>query len=225
MAGRPGRDRLTAAAADPVPGRRRSLLVTHLALGALLGAGAIVLVATPSMFTDVVGLLLVGELVLLGLAASIGALYDRFAPLVLVDVLIGTPVVAALTSAESLDPGLVMALGIGISVAALAGSIVAATRVRHQRAERVLLAGALVVLGLAFWSTPLAAAVPVIAMVVLATPDRPAREATSDGSGAPRGAIRRPARPGQRPDAGAVLAVRTDLAPADRSIPAVEKRR
>ena len=199
---------------DDRAGRPIALLATHAVLALLLIVGAVGL-AVPSSDADngVFGILLLAELVLLGIAAGIVAAFDRHGPLVLVDVLIATPLVAGLARGGSLGQGAVVLGGLGIVAAALTGAILAAGRVRGRAIERLGVAVALSGLVLTFVGTLIAAAVPALALAVVAAPDLRRRRSPDPVAARPRGAR---ARRAAAPDAATILARR----PVDRDGPA-----
>jgi hypothetical protein len=201
------------AAGGPDPGRRRVLLVAHLAEAGLILTGAAVLAIGPEGDGVSLAALGVGELILLGIAAGIVVLFDRYGPLLLVDVLVAAPLAAVLFGAEA--GGLSGILAAALVVAALAAAVLAALEVRHGRLERIGIAAALVALALALGGAPLAAAIPIAILVVLVAPDVPASWRTgprrpaamaASRSGSSAGPTRR--RLGSAPDAAAVLAGR-----------------
>lgn len=212
MAGRTRRDGLTWRRGGPRPGRPTSLLATHALLALLLVAGALSL-WNPSSDTDagVFGFLLVGELVLLGIAAGIVAVFDRHSPLVLVDVLVAAPLAAGLARGGTLGPGVLAILGIAIIAVAVAGAVVAAVRVRGRPVERLVVAVALAALAVVFVGTPLVAAAAILVLAVVAAPDLGRAERDRGAADAPPrprpGRVRRVA-----PDAASVLTRR----PVDR---------
>jgi hypothetical protein len=212
VAGRTRRDSLTSTRGGPRPGRPISLIATHAILALLLVAAAVGL-WSPSSDTDagLFGILLVGELVLLGIGAGIVAVFDRHSPLVLVDVLVGAPLAAGVARGGTLGPGVLAILGMAIIAAAVAGAVLAAIRVRDWPVERLVVAVALAALAVVFVATPLAAALAIVVLAVVAAPDlgRGGRDRpTADPLPRPHTArVRRGA-----PDAASVLARR----PVDR---------
>lgn len=206
MAGRPGRVRLTSRTDDRGAGRPIALLATHATLALLLAIAALSSwTASSETAGGVYGLLFLAELVLLGIGAGIVAAFDRYGPLVLVDVLIAGPLVASLAGGGSLDAGAAAVLAsLAIVVAAVAGAFVAAARVRGRPVERLVVAVALVALTVVFLGTPLAAAAPAFILAVVAAPElgragRAMPAVPSPGPSRPRHAA---------PDAAAVLARR-----------------
>jgi len=209
MAGGSGRDGLTSTRRDPRSGRPIALLATHASLALLLVISAVELWSSSSE-TDggVFATLLVAELALLGIAAAIVAVFDRHSPLVLVDVLIAAPLAAGVAGGGTLGPGMLALVGVATIVAAVSGAGVAALRVRGRPVERLVLAVALAALAVVFVGTPLAAAVAVLILAVLAAPDLGPGRAPASAAAAGRSArVRRAA-----PDAAAVLTRR----PVDR---------
>jgi hypothetical protein len=225
--------------------RRDVILSIHLAFVALLGVATVILFGTSSDHADsslpvaIFGLFTLGELIAVLIAIAVAGATGRHSPLAIVDALIGVPLAAIVSlSATPGDgpPSAIPLVAVALLLAGVAGAAAAARVVREQPIERIVLAGALILLAAFTSAVPSAVIVPVLILVVLLWPH-------TAGVGAERGIEGRSAEgPADRavapviarrgaPDAAAILrargarpassseATKPEAAPPDRAPP------
>ena len=215
-------------AGGPHPGRRRALLAVHLALAGLIAIAAGLAVLAPTS-DDGLSLapLALGELILLGIGGAVVGLFDRFGPLLLVDVLVAAPLVGVLSTSAA--DGRTWAVAATLVPTALVAAVLAAREVRRRPIERIGIGLALVALAVSLGNAPMVAAVPVLVLVALAAPEGVAAwiggRARATGTPGSTAAGPRPVRrPSGAPDPAAVLGPRIGQTAVLHSAPHGEDR-
>jgi len=205
-------------AGRPDGGGRDVVLPVHLALVVLLVVATVILFGFPIGNADccmpvaALGLVTIGELVIVLVGIAIAGSTGRHSPLAFVDVVITAPLVVVVPStfgATDASTALVPLVVSALLIVGLASAIVAARVVRGHGIERVVLAGALVLVAAFFLAAPSALVVPLTVLAVLLWPNMPGLGSDPAARrGSPPGGSARVMRRHGPPDAAAILAMR-----------------
>lgn len=196
------------------------VLPVHLGFVVVLGIATIVLFGVPTGDGDccvpvaILGLVTLGELIAVLIGIATAGLTGRHAPLAFVDAVVVTPLIALVPSVPDGAPGsspLLPLVVAGLLVAGLASAILAARVVREHSLERLVLAGALVLLAAFSLAAPVTTVVPIIVLAAALWPHlEHSGPVTASAPGrTAAGPAGRPAGRRGAPDAAAILGRRS----------------